>query len=181
MGKIIDSQRWICLSSTVLQETPEYINDVIYCSPYIQNIKSNLGSANVSQSETKITNIINQLNDIKIYGYYGGGYCHIHTFGMIKTFGSSKNEVFEGALLLSRLVEIYKFEKFAKRGRGGWGFSNYYNEQEQKLTNFLNKAFPSLLLYRFGFWDYEHIYILGEIGDSDRVGISLHSQFTYNP
>ena len=57
------------------------------------------------------------------------------------------------------------------------------------LSSFLHGNFPELLVYRFCFWDYEHLYILGETGDRDdalrplrdRVGVSLHSQFTYNP
>ena len=76
---------------------------------------------------------------------------------------------------------MYKLKEFAKFGRGGWGFDRYSNNNEQYLINFLEKAFPELLLYRFCFWDYEHLYIIGNKGKCDRVGISLHSQFTYNP
>ena len=81
----------------------------------------------------------------------------------------------------SGLVEVYKFERFSKRASGGWGFSNYFDNHEQHLASFLHKAFSELLLYRFCFWDYEHLYIVGEKGDRDFVGIALHSQFTYNP
>ena len=181
VGKIIDSEKWICLSSTVPQETPKYINDVIYCSTHVQSWKYNLDSVEVSPSETKINEIVTRLDNIKIYGYYGGGYCHTHDFKIIKAVQNSKNESIERALLLSGLVEIYRFEKFAKQARGGWGFSRHFDLQKQSLANFLNKAFPELLVYRFCFWDYEHLYILGETGDCNRVGISLHSQFTYNP
>lgn len=180
-GIIPDTQSWICLSAKVPQETPEYINDLIYCSPYIQDYEVNLDNKKVSQAEIKINKILEKLAPIKIYGYYDGGYRHIHEFRVTCSLGNTKENAINRALTASGLVEIYKLEKFSKRGRGGWGFRNYFDSHEQHLADFLNKAFSELLLYRFCFWDYEHLYILGEKGDRDFVGIALHSQFTYNP
>lgn len=94
-------------------------------------------------------------------------------------------------MLASGLVEIYKVEKFMIQGEGGWGFSvddrDFDRDDVTNLINFLNTVFPKLLLYRFCFWDYEHLYILGETDNSledssaSYVGIAIHSQFTYNP
>jgi hypothetical protein len=180
-GLIQDNQNWICLSAKVPQETPEYINDLIYGSPYIKNYKINIKDKAVSETEIKINNILKKLDMIRIYGYYDGGYCHIHDFRVICSLGDTKEDAINRALTASGLVEIYKFERFSKRGSGGWGFSNYFDTHEQYLADFLHKNFSELLVYRFCFWDYEHLYILGEKGDRDRLGISLHSQFTYNP
>lgn len=149
--------------------------------PYIQNYKNNLDNKENSQAEIKINKILEKLEPIKIYGYYNGGYCHIHDFQVICSLGNTKEDAINQALTASGLVEIYKFERFSKRASGGWGFSNYFDNHEQHLANFLHKAFSELLLYRFCFWDYEHFYLLGEKGDRDFVGVALHSQFTYNP
>ncbi|MBW4532381.1 MAG: hypothetical protein KME09_00410 [Pleurocapsa minor HA4230-MV1] len=177
VGKIPDRQRWICLSTTVPQETPEFIKDLIQCSPLIEEVSSDLKIENLSKVETQINDILMQLDTINIYGYYDGGYCHTHKFKVICTSEITQEAAVNKALLSSGLVEIYNFEKFTIQGRGGWGFDNY----EESLTKFLNAVFPDLLLYRFCFWDYEHLYLLGKTGDRDFVGVALHSQFTYNP
>jgi hypothetical protein len=71
---ISDSQRWICLSSTVPQETPNFINELIHCSPYKEEKKSNIKAEKLSEIEMTINDILKELGEIKIYGYYDGGY-----------------------------------------------------------------------------------------------------------
>lgn len=191
VGRVPDSQRWICLSSTVPQETPKFINELIHCSPYKEEKQSSLVAEKLSNLEKTINNMIKELGEIMIYGYYDGGYGHIHRHGIVLASGGSQEEAINNALLKSGLVEIYKVEKFMIQGNGGWGFSvddrDFDQDNVTNLIKFLNTMFPKLLLYRFCFWDYEHLYILGETDDSQQdssascVGVAIHSQFTYNP
>ncbi|RUS95149.1 hypothetical protein [Trichormus variabilis] len=188
---VADHQRWICLSSTVPQETPKFINELIHCSPYKEEKQSNLEAEKLSNIEKTINNMIKELGEIMIYGYYDGGYNHIHYHRIVLASGGSQEEAINNALLKSGLVEIYKLEKFIIQERGGWGFcvddSDFDRDDVTNLINFLNTVFPKLLLYRFCFWDYEHLYILGETDNSledssvSYVGVAIHSHFTYNP
>ena len=77
-----------------------------------------------------------------------------------------------------------RFEGFALRQLNS-GCSNEvtkeFEERAQHLNKFLSQTFPDLKLYRFCFWDYENLYILGKSATEDRVGIVIRSQFTYNP
>lgn len=191
VGKVPDSQRWICLSSTVPQETPKCINKLIHCSPYKEEKPSNLEAEQLSKIEKTINNMIKELGEIMIYGYYDGGYGHIHYHSIVLASGNSQEEAINNALLKSHLFEIYKIEKIMIQGDGGSGFSvddrDYNTDNITHLIKFLNTMFPKLLLYRFCFWDYEHLYILGETDNSQQdtsascVGVAIHSQFTYNP
>jgi hypothetical protein len=112
--------------------------------------------------------------------------CNFHHHSIVLASGASQEEAINNALLKSGLVEIYKVEKFMIQGDRGWGFDRD-GDNATHLINFLNTVFPKLLLYRFCFWDYEHLYILGETDDSQQdssaswVGVAIHSQFTYNP
>ncbi|MUG93979.1 hypothetical protein F7734_16900 [Scytonema sp. UIC 10036] len=191
VGRVTDNQRWICLSATVPQETPKFINELIHCSPYKEEKPSNLEAEKLSQLEIKINDILRELGEIGIYGYYDGGYGHIHNHSIVLTSGDSQEEAINNALLASGLVGIYQIEKLTIQGRGGWGFSvddrDCDPDEVTNLINFLNTVFPQLLLYRFCFWDYEHLYIVGKTDDSQGdssasyVGVAIHSQFTYNP
>jgi hypothetical protein len=192
VGRVPDSQRWICLSSTVPQETPKFINELIHCSPYKEEKQSSLEAEKLSNIEKTINNMIKELGKIMIYGYYDGGYHNFHHHSIVLASGDSQEEAINNVLLKSGLVEIYKVEKFMILGDGGWGFfinDRYFDHQDNvtNLIEFLNTMFPELLLYRFCFWDYEHLYILGKTGDflqysfTSWVGVAIHSQFTYNP
>ncbi|AFZ57463.1 hypothetical protein H6G54_26340 [Anabaena cylindrica FACHB-243] len=191
VGRVPDSKRWICLSSTVPQETPKFINELIHCSPYKEEKQFNLELEKLSKIERKINNIIKELGNIRIYGYYDGGYHHIHHHSIVLASGDSQEEAIKNALLKAGLVEIYKVKKFMIQGNRGWGFSvhdrDFDKDNVNNLIKFLHTMFPKLLLYRFCFWDYEHLYILGETDNSQQdtsascVGVAIHSQFTYNP
>lgn len=83
VGRVPDNQRWICLSATVPQETPKFIDELIYCSPYKETKQSNLEAEKLPQFEITINDILKELGDIKIYGYYDGGYNQIHSHSII--------------------------------------------------------------------------------------------------
>ncbi len=181
----ISEDKWICICPTVPQETGAYVNDLMKCYPYNQDKNENFKLETISDIETKIKEHIEQLKDIKVYGWYDGGYNNIHNYRIIYATGNNQETALKNALCKSDLLEIYLFEKFNLEEQ----FHSYdqvreYEQMRDKLihlNNFLNQTFPQLLLYRFCFWDYEHIYILGEIDNCDRVGVYVNSQFNYNP
>ena len=177
----LSAQQWIAICPTVPQETPSYFNDEIICSSYI--IENNtLNSDNDLNIE--IENYIKQLGSIKTYGWYDGGYNQTHEYKIILAKGENKEIALENALLKSKLFEVYKFDNFNISEQLECYHDDKAEEIEIKsnqLNQFFNKTFSQVLLYRFCFWDVEHIYILGDASVQDRVGIVLHSQFTFNP
>ena len=187
----IDAKKWIALSSIVPQETPFYFDDEIVCKSYVpeNNISSSINSSDL---EREIQGYINQLSNIKVYGWYDGGYNHTHEYKIVFATGSSKEQALENILLESKLLEIYQFNNFVFSEM----IEDYDDDEAQEVklkserfSEFLGQAFSETLLYRFCFWDYEHLYILGELNNGDkpndmasqRAGIDLHSQFTFNP
>ena len=182
VGKLSE-KKWIALCSTVPQETPSYFDDEIICCSY-RTENDVLKSIDNLDSEIAIQKYIEQLASIQIYGWYDGGYNHVHEYKIVAATGESKEIALENALLQSKLLEIYKFKSFNISEQ----LECYHDDEAQEiaikssnLNKFFKKSFPEVLLYRLCFWDYEHLYILGEKGDRNRVGITLHSQFTYNP
>ena len=170
----ITEKRWICLSPTVPQETYGYFNNESKDS--VEEI--------LSAIEVQIQAALNELTKIQVYGWYGGGYENVHDYQIVYAVGNSRDQAIEWALAVAGLVEICKFERFEAREQ-----RCAYSEQEDKelkerfqhLNQFLSQTFPELKLYRFCFWDYENLYILGKSATEDRVGIVIRSQFTYNP
>ncbi len=170
----ITEQKWICLSPTVPQETYGYVNNESKDS--VEEI--------LSAVEVQIQAALNELSKIQVYGWYGGGYENVHDYQMVYAVGNSRDQAIEQALAVAGLVEIGIFEGFALRQLNS-GYSNEvtkeFEERSQHLNKFLSQTFPDLKLYRFCFWDYENLYILGQSATEDRVGIVIRSQFTYNP
>ena len=187
----ISEKKWVAISPTVPLETPFYFDDEIVCEAY--SIKNNVSQLISSSSlELEIQKHINKLSSIKIYGWYDGGYNNTHEYKIVSATGESKEIALENLLLESKLLEIYQFNSFEISELLECCHDDEAREIEMKsnqLNKFFKHNFPETLLYRFCFWDYEHLYILGETGDRDdalrplrdRVGVSLHSQFTYNP
>lgn len=187
----VSNQQWIALSPTVPQETPSYFNqevirtiysgNQIICSSYTEEKEHFKLTDNLS---LEIKKQIDELSSIKVYGWYDGGYNNVREYKIVLATGENKEVALQNILLESKLLEIYKFESFEIFDQ----LESYAGDEAEEvkakynlLHNFLHNNFSELLVYRFCFWDYEHLYILGEKGDRDRVGIALHSQFTYNP
>lgn len=188
VGQITEHE-WICLSPTVPQETQCYINKTpspnndrikgLITGPKVYNI-SRVGFA----IETQIKTALKKLGSIQVYGWYHGGYNHLHDYKIVYTVGESFEQVVENALKIAGLIEIYDFDSFAI-GEQIVAYSEdeakEVEERFQHINVFLNQSFLQLKLYRFCFWDYENIYIIGESKSQDFVGISIKSQFVYNP
>jgi|GEM_PF-2521741 len=128
----------------------------------------------------QIQALLSQLEPIRIYGWYDGGYRHTHNYGIICASGKEYEQVFELTLKTAGLFQLHQFQ--------GFDFEtapNNKNDEDrqmfQQLNRFLNRTLSNIKLYRFCFWDYEHIYVLGQSRENDRVGIVVRSQFFYNP
>ena len=179
----ISEKKWIALCPTVPQETPSYFDDEIVCSNYVRENKITQ-LVNNSNLEIEIQKHINKLSNIKIYGWYDGGYNHTHNYEIAFTTGESKKQALDNLLLKSKLLEIYQFNNFDISEQ----LECYHDDEAQQIESqsnqinqFFEQTFSKTLLYRFCFWDYEHLYIVGDVDNCDRVGITLHSQFTFNP
>lgn len=169
----ITEQRWICFSPSVPHETGFYGKAEMK------------GSAEeiLSGIEVQIHAVLKELSSIKVYGWYDGGYNNVHDYQIVYAIGNSRDKAIEQGLAVAGLVEIHKFERF-ELGQLCAYFdegAKEFEERCQHLNQFLSHTFPELRLYRFCFWDYENLYILGQSATEDRVGIVIHSQFTYNP
>lgn len=180
VGQLPD-QHWICILPTVPQETPNFAN---------QEMKSTLikpaeiSSRIISEVETQIQRMLDEVKSIQTYGWYEGGYNHVHTYKITHAVGETPDLSIENALVKAGLIEIYQFDQFSL----GEQLSGYHSEEGKKigerfqqLNQFLDQAYSDLRLYRFCFWDYEHLYFLDSQQPDDKAGIALHSQFTYNP
>ncbi len=181
-------QQWIALSPTVPQETSSYIgcnqavnttddNCSIICSPHNKEKNDCQFTDDVI---LEIKKQIDRLSKIEVYGWYDGGYETTHEYQILMATGDSKEVALQNILLKSKFLEIYKFDRF----NIDYQLDNDHEceaDNYHLLHRFLQQSFSELLLYRFCFWDYEHIYILGEKGENDRVGVYFNSQFTYNP
>jgi hypothetical protein len=55
------------------------------------------------------------------------------------------------------------------------------SDRFERLNRFLKATFSDLRMYRFCFWDYEHLYFLDANQTHDKAGIVMRSQFNYNP
>jgi hypothetical protein len=177
VGQLPD-QRWICLAPTVPQETREYISEKVKCSPCIV-----LETVDRSEVATQIQQQLDSLPEIKVYGWYEGGYNRTHPYKIIAASGDTCENAVEHALVAAGMLQVYQFESFNLEGLKE-DYDQYEAEQLDRLKHlnrFLKQAFLAIKLYRFCFWDYEHLYFLGNSSTDDQAGFALHSQFEYNP
>lgn len=140
----------------------------------------------MSATELQIQAALEELSKVKVYGWYTGSYNPIYDYQVAYGVGNSRDQAIEQALTVAGLVETYKFERFALGeqlciyGDKGDKEVQEVEERFQHLNKFLSQTFPDLKLYRFCLWDYEYLYIVGQSAPEERVGIVIHSQFTYN-
>lgn len=137
-----------------------------------------------SEVETKIAQMLKEFLPIKTYGWYGGGYENIHDYKLIYAVGNTHDIAMEQALFQAGLISTYRFECFELSLQ----LDSYDKLEAQEiserfahLNQFLKQTFSEVLLYRICFWDYEHVYLLGNSNFDDKVGMIIRSQFTFNP
>lgn len=183
----IENGDWICVTSTVPRETPDF-EDILVSE------KVNFDSNQMPICESSITyknqveNILEALTPITICGHYDGGYDHSYEHQMLCRVGATQNQVIKEALISSGLLQISHFKKFYPDSQE-YIFTDYSGREEgtilfekyQHLNKFLNAKLPELIMYKFNFWNYTHVFIVGQSVDDDWVGLSLKSEFDYNP
>ncbi|HEY9860441.1 MAG TPA: hypothetical protein V6D16_13100, partial [Candidatus Obscuribacterales bacterium] len=87
---------WICISPTVAQETK--IGEELSCSPLPEtNVTRQLGEDSLNL-ESKIEEIIAEIEPIIIYGFYAGGYDYRFDYRLISAVANTKSQAFEEAL-----------------------------------------------------------------------------------
>jgi hypothetical protein len=180
VGQLPD-QRWICILPTVPQETPNFANKEMKCT-LLEPTEPSLRT--ISDVEAIIQRKLDDIKSIQTYGWYDGGYNHVHTYRITHAADETSELAIETALVKAGLIEIYQFDQF-DLGEQLCGYGSEegrkVSERFQHFNQFLKQVFLDLQLYRFCFWDYEHLYFLNSQQFDDKAGISLHSQFTYNP
>ena len=115
-----------------------------------------------------------------IYSYYCGGYNHTYEHKVIYSVAPTPAQALETAgdgIYVASFQEFYPSYKF---------YAVEYSahptyKQFQKLNKFLHQKLTNVTLFRFCFWDWEHIYILGETTSGDWVGVETTNEFAYNP
>jgi hypothetical protein len=173
-------ENWICLCPTAPKETPieserDYLS--IDCSP-IEPI-----FIDYSNSMSKIRELLDSIEPIKIYGYYGGGYDYHFDNYLVYAVANSQASALEIALQKSGMLKFYKFHKFNSTRT-----SEYYSHEldivharYDRLNNFLECNFPVLTLMDLTFWDAKEIYIYARTIDDLCLGIQTDTNFHYNP
>ncbi|NEO84250.1 MAG: hypothetical protein F6J87_08350 [Spirulina sp. SIO3F2] len=180
VGQLPD-QSWLCIAPTVPHETRDYTNAEVISWPLLQ---SESPRENISAIETQIAEKISNLDPIPTYGWYQGGYGKTHTYQLIYGVGATEAIALEKTLEKAGLITICQFEQLDIDKQ----IDDYYHSDTQviierlsRLERFLKQIFAEIVLYRICFWDYEHLYLLGNSKAQDKVGVVLRSQFTYNP
>ncbi|AFY57662.1 hypothetical protein Riv7116_5279 [Rivularia sp. PCC 7116] len=183
VGQLLDNENWICVTSTVPQETPEF-NDIIITE---NNIEAFVAQPK-TDLESKIDKILESLTPVLTYGHYDGGYEQTYHHQILYQTASTKQTALQNALIKSEFLQITEFKSFYPDERE-YLFQSFGSEEEgeeiyqkyQHLNYFLKAKFPELILYAFRFWDYTQLFIVGESTENDRVGLRLTSKFDYNP
>jgi hypothetical protein len=126
-----------------------------------------------SRIQSQIQSQIARLVPLTIYGYYGGGYNQTHIHQFVSVAAADSEQVLEALLRQLGLFRLSQFEGFAPT-------LSTEDSQFAALTDCLHRSFSSLWVYRFSFWTWEQVFILGEQAE-DWGGVVLRSHFTYNP
>jgi hypothetical protein len=179
----VDNENWICVTSSVPQETPD-IDDIIFTQ---KNTKVPFDKPK-TDLESQIDQIIESLTPVLTYGHYDYGYNNTYNHQIVYQTASTKQIALQNALIKSGFLQVGKFQTFYPN-QGEYIFHNYGSDEEwkvlyqkyQHLNSFLKAKFSELIAYTFRFWDYTQIFILGESAENDRVGLKLTSEFDYNP
>ena len=179
----LKNQNWICVTSTVPQETPDLSHILV-----VKNNIEIFSDKPKSDFEYQINRIIESLKSVLIYGHYDGGYDHTYLHKIIYQTASAKQTALQNALIASGFIQIAEFKSFYPDERE-YLFQSFGSEEEgeelyekyQHLNSFIKTKFSELTLYTFRFWDYTQLFIIGESTENDQVGLRLTSEFDYNP
>ncbi|MFB2834871.1 hypothetical protein [Floridanema evergladense] len=171
------SNDWICISPTVAQET-KIENQFSLSDLPEDNSTHQLSEANLV-FQTKIEKIIAELEPLTIYGYYGGGYNYSFNYHLVLTGGTTKEKALEKALRQAGMLKIAQFHRF--------NFKEIFDEETEAkprydlLNRFFQQSFSEKKMISCSFWNWIHIYIIGQTRTGDWLGVNVESEFDFNP
>ncbi|MDZ8030395.1 nuclease A inhibitor family protein [Nostoc sp. DedSLP04] len=173
---------WFCFSQTVARETKLEGEIKCYNIPDL-TMQSSLDS-NTAKLKDEFQQIINQLQPISIYGYYGGGYDYRFNHYLVTGIANSKEKALLIALHQAGMLDIARFYEFSPEALS-WRWDkdemvNFYPKY-QKINQFLTQNLSDLRMIRCSFWNRECIYVIGQTNAGDVTGIYIESDFDYNP
>ncbi|PHM07378.1 hypothetical protein CK516_27400 [Nostoc sp. 'Peltigera malacea cyanobiont' DB3992] len=174
---------WFCFSQTVARETT-LEGEIKYSDLPDLTMQPSLDSS-TAKLKDKFQQIINQLQPISIYGYYGGGYDYRFNHCLVQGIADSKEKALLVALHQAGMLDIAKFHEFDPEALS-WGWDEAEEIAEfypryHKINKFLTQNLSDLRMIRCSFWNRECIYVIGQTNAGDITGIYIESDFDYNP
>lgn len=160
---------WLCLMPTVpaqveFQDTRLLrvnVEALTYCK------SENSTTQNLFE---KINKILAQLEPIRIYGYYYGGYNYTYKHRIICTTSSNKTKAIKLGLQASRMLTVDKsLSKMIMYPRG------------EQVRQFMQEALQGCRRYIISFWESGYAYELGYIQTGDWLGFKHWFWCEYNP
>jgi hypothetical protein len=189
VGRTQDND-WICLASTVPEQTGLKDQEISRSSDTEISASKPLG-VHTSAIISRIEEILTELPPVEIYGYYEGGYDYTYEHEIIYKAAAIRELAFENA---ADLVEIDQFkgfyldsDYFCKEIHHDYELTKEDIELDQlylryqKLNQFLTQNLSNLTVYRFIFWDWDYLYVLGQTQAGDWLGVETTNEFVYNP
>jgi Nuclease A inhibitor-like protein len=180
IGETVDGD-WISVCHTLYKETSISDNEISRSEKFAPTQIKALGK-NTLNLVSEIQTITSELGAINLKGDFGGGYYYSFEYKFLYVTAESKELAIEKALQASGMLEIAKFNSFYPDKEY---FEDYYQESQfakfNKINHFLNHSFLEVMMYRFSFWTFENIYIIGKSPCDDWVGLHIESDFVYNP
>jgi hypothetical protein len=178
----ISEDRWICISPTAPQE--KAIETEVSRSP----IERHLDAVEIDQSILILTRdikkIINQVQPIKVYGYYGGGYDYHFDNFLVYGLGKDKGIALSIALEKAGMSEFSCFDQLSPTF-AEWMFEderiNGLQESYDTLNRFFKESFSTVRMLQCSFWDYQYVCIAGQSADGNWIGIYSENSFDFNP
>ncbi len=172
---------WIGLAPNVLSETERYVSEAFHSPVHPRKTQTRTDPHDSFALPNELRDFLTAIPPIKIYGWYDGGYNHIHSYGLQSACADSKEAVIETLWRTAQFLEVVPFDRFNLKTR-------YYSPHEKgdsarysRIGRFLAESVSAPAVYCFCFWDIEMLYLLGEVEKGDRIGMFTKSQFTYNP
>jgi hypothetical protein len=189
VGRTQDNE-WICLASTVPEQTGLEDQEISRYSDTEISASKPLG-VHTSAIVSRIEEILTELPPVEIYGYYEGGYDYTYEHEIIYKAAATRELAFENA---ADMVEIDQFKGFYldsdyfckeihynyKAEEEDLELDQFYRRY-QNLNQFLTQNLSNLTVYRFIFWDWDYIYVLGQTQAGDWLGVETTNEFVYNP
>lgn len=173
---------WFAFSETVAREIE--LEEEITVSPSSDLIVNDDFSSHSLNLKNEFQNIINQLKPISVIGYYGGGYDYRFNHHLVQGVASSKEKALLIALQQAGMLNMVNFHKFnisALEWRYDKNEMAEITPKYQRINNFFNQNLSKSKMIRCSFWNYDHIYVIGQTISKDFAGVSMESEFNFNP